>query len=283
MKVVILQQGVAVHAFDPAGRAWTVGRAPDNDIVLQDAGVSGHHAVLCWEGGALCARDLGSTNGTLHNGARLARCALGIGDVVRIGPFELRLLTGDAPPVAGFLVRVEGSAVAHAVTPGFSLPGHAEVVLFAEGGRLVLDDGEAARDVALGEPFELGGGRYVLEPRPEVGPTAPRGDLFPYALSVELARPRAVLEGAGRAPVEIVTEARVSLLYALARERGHWVDDDVVRTAVWGRGWRSHRANNLNVLVHRVRQQAHAGGYDRRFLQRRRNGLRLAVERAEVR
>jgi hypothetical protein len=51
----------------------TVGRLPDCDLVVDDPSVSKHHARLTWDEllkGAL-VEDLGSSNGTLHNGAEV--------------------------------------------------------------------------------------------------------------------------------------------------------------------------------------------------------------------
>ena len=45
----------------------TFGVQPDNDIVLGDQFVSGHHFSLHWEGDGWWIRDLNSKNGTLVN------------------------------------------------------------------------------------------------------------------------------------------------------------------------------------------------------------------------
>ncbi|MGW6707406.1 FHA domain-containing protein [Streptomyces sp. NPDC054956] len=73
----------------PLAAAATVriGRAPDNDIVIDDLVVSRHHAELrALVTGTYEIADLGSHNGTYLNGARVARAAaIGEGDVVGIG------------------------------------------------------------------------------------------------------------------------------------------------------------------------------------------------------
>jgi hypothetical protein len=70
----------------------TVGRAPDNDVVLLDESVSRHHARI--ETGPTGARviDLGSTNGTWRNGKRAAEAPLRPGDEVRFGAVVARVL-----------------------------------------------------------------------------------------------------------------------------------------------------------------------------------------------
>ena len=81
------------HVVPPGGA--TIGRSRDCDVVLSDANVSRRHAeVLPGAGGTWTIADLGSTNGVLINGRRIAgaelltagdRIALGTADIV----FEL--------------------------------------------------------------------------------------------------------------------------------------------------------------------------------------------------
>jgi ABC-type multidrug transport system ATPase subunit/pSer/pThr/pTyr-binding forkhead associated (FHA) protein len=49
-----------------------VGRAPDNDVVINHPAVSGHHLVLNLLPGGMTITDIGSTNGTLLNNQRIA-------------------------------------------------------------------------------------------------------------------------------------------------------------------------------------------------------------------
>jgi hypothetical protein len=87
-----------------SGSRVRIGRAPDNDIVIDDPTVSSAHAELRDEGGRWVVSDLGSTNGTYVNysGAdaerRVAVNALKDGSTVRFGEVRLRLerqATGD--------------------------------------------------------------------------------------------------------------------------------------------------------------------------------------------
>lgn len=80
---------VLVVESDPAvvvGSSVTLGRSPDNTIVIDDPMVSGRHArLLAVPDGRLELEDLGSTNGTFVDGARVDRCALTVGSVVSVG------------------------------------------------------------------------------------------------------------------------------------------------------------------------------------------------------
>lgn len=63
----------------------TIGRAPDNAIVLASRFVSGYHARIEPFAGAHRIVDVGSTNGMLYEGRRVAAHQLADGDVLRIG------------------------------------------------------------------------------------------------------------------------------------------------------------------------------------------------------
>ncbi len=67
-----------------------VGRAPECDFVLAHIEVSRSHATLKkMPSGELVLTDNQSPNGTFVNGERISRCAVKIGDKIKIGPFVL--------------------------------------------------------------------------------------------------------------------------------------------------------------------------------------------------
>jgi len=67
----------------------TVGRAADNDVVLDDPTVSSHHARLSWSGGALLVEDLSSANGTFVDGQRVKSVRTRPGADLRCGQVAL--------------------------------------------------------------------------------------------------------------------------------------------------------------------------------------------------
>ena len=65
---------------------FVLGRGSDADLRLDDKGVSRRHLQLSMQGGAVVASDMGSTNGTLINGAPLrAPVMLANGSLLRMG------------------------------------------------------------------------------------------------------------------------------------------------------------------------------------------------------
>ena len=68
----------------------TIGRSPDNDVKIDNRGVSSHHARIVWENGAYFVEDLGSTNGTYVNGQKTSRQKLAYGDFIDIFKHSLK-------------------------------------------------------------------------------------------------------------------------------------------------------------------------------------------------
>lgn len=118
------------HETDASTRLVTlIGRAPTNDLVVDDVLASRRHAQLTVGPGTLHLEDLGSVNGTFVNGHRVGRVAVVDGDVVTVGNTDL---------------VVRGSGL---VAAGSSVAGGG---LLAEGVGLVVERGkELLHDVDL--------------------------------------------------------------------------------------------------------------------------------------
>lgn len=70
-----------------------VGRIADNDIVVEDPGVSPRHAVIELIGGGFEIRDLDSASGTYVNGVQATGPVhLNGGEIIRVGCTELRFM-----------------------------------------------------------------------------------------------------------------------------------------------------------------------------------------------
>lgn len=85
--------GVFTVAHAPSERT-RIGRAPDNDVVVDDLLVSWHHAELHSTPSGFELIDLGSRNGTFVNGKPIQRVSLDELDLVAIGHGLLRLSGG---------------------------------------------------------------------------------------------------------------------------------------------------------------------------------------------
>jgi len=284
-----------VHTVPLDGPTLTVGRSRSNDLVLRHPAVSGHHALLFREGAALHIRDLHSRNGTWRNGVPLRfEAELQVGDRLAFGGQVVARVVGEALAVSSLLRLEEPEGLlSWPVDQGrFAVPGalDAELLVGAEEIWLAVGGQERAR-IELDAVFELEGRRLVLRQDHGADPTArPTAQALPYALEVDLPAGRAVLVDEDRR-CTVRSAHRVALLYMLGQawvadapgpERG-WIDDDAVGIGVWGRARRTQDPNNLNVLVHRLRQQVSRGGLDRWIIERRTGQLRLRVSRVVLR
>jgi adenylate cyclase len=89
-----------MHSFELRdGASLVVGRAPTSDIPVIDPTISRRHAEVDCRDGAVTVRDLGSSNGTFVNGARVDTAAVTTADTITFGKVAFRLQqTAAAPP-----------------------------------------------------------------------------------------------------------------------------------------------------------------------------------------
>ncbi len=73
-----------------------LGRSLDNDVIVDDARVSRHHAQLRRRAGRYVVYDLGSSGGTLVNGDRVSECLLQAGDVISLA--GVQVIYGEDSP-----------------------------------------------------------------------------------------------------------------------------------------------------------------------------------------
>jgi hypothetical protein len=84
------------------GRA-IIGRGSDADITVDDTGISRKHVEILWDGKRGQARDLGSTNGSKLNGAKLTKALLEPDSLIEIGRTRIvfRVIAQSADVAAG--------------------------------------------------------------------------------------------------------------------------------------------------------------------------------------
>ncbi len=87
-------QGRLIQACDLDQSRLTLGRHPDNDIILDDPAISRNHVRIYWNGEQVLITDLDSGSGTFLSTLRLPVLTAFIWpwkEVVTVGPFRLRL------------------------------------------------------------------------------------------------------------------------------------------------------------------------------------------------
>lgn len=87
----VARSGGTTLRFDASGlaRGLIIGRDSACDVTIDDAKVSSRHARLsAMPDGTIVIEDLGSSNGTFRNGAKIQRASLRRGDMVKLGSFD---------------------------------------------------------------------------------------------------------------------------------------------------------------------------------------------------
>lgn len=97
-KLSLMFENRLVQEVPVGTRPITIGRAPDNDLPVDNLAVSNHHARVYVEGGRLVVEDLDSLNGTFVNDLRVERATLHDGDSIWIGKHHIKVdASHDAP------------------------------------------------------------------------------------------------------------------------------------------------------------------------------------------
>jgi pSer/pThr/pTyr-binding forkhead associated (FHA) protein len=89
-KLILSTEAQGKVAYEFAESSITIGRAPDNMIVIDDPSVSNRHAVLELSGENYRLKDLDSTNGTKVNGVPITETLLRFDDRLRFGAIDAR-------------------------------------------------------------------------------------------------------------------------------------------------------------------------------------------------
>ena len=90
-EIVEVVLGDEKHQLEGRG-PWSVGRSQENDIVINDPNVSRKHARISRADNGFVVEDLGSTNGTLLDGAPIDRERIEGGDELTFGQSTARFI-----------------------------------------------------------------------------------------------------------------------------------------------------------------------------------------------
>ena len=178
----------------------TIGRAPANDLVLDDATVSARHALLLPQGRRWVLYDCHSTNGVIVNGTRVACAELAMGALIVLGQIHLRVaqsgvaarrhgIIADSAAMRAALARIERVAPTKLSVlllgesgTGKELAARAVHMLSprASGPFVAVNCSAIAHTVAESELFghERGAFTGAIAPRPGVFEEASGGTLF---------------------------------------------------------------------------------------------------------
>jgi pSer/pThr/pTyr-binding forkhead associated (FHA) protein len=74
-----------------------IGRGTDVDLCFDDSSMSREHAVVEFGDGGFRIRDLGSTNGVVHNGAAVQAASLEHGDRLQLGEHGFQYVCEEMP------------------------------------------------------------------------------------------------------------------------------------------------------------------------------------------
>ena len=156
---------LAGQQFPITQSSVTIGRTASNEIVIDDSEVSRHHVRIAWNGRQFIIEDLGSTNGTFVNGARITSPQpLGKGDSLRLGALDLSFASNLPSAVPDPITHVSLPAVQQPASVPTHVPPYSQrartegsppwLLILGGGGILLL----AVIAVALGAILFLGQG-----------------------------------------------------------------------------------------------------------------------------
>lgn len=105
------KDNVLSRHFIGRGQSLTIGRRKDNDIVIENLAVSGHHAKIDSVGESFVLVDLQSKNGSFVNEHLVSSHWLKDGDLVSIGKHLLVFSTADGAPAAAAPAEIDKTMV----------------------------------------------------------------------------------------------------------------------------------------------------------------------------
>ena len=87
--LVVKYQDKMLYKFLLKFKNTSIGRNPNNNIVIDNTAVSSEHAVITSDGSKFTIKDLGSKNGIFVNKKLVKTCKLFNGDIITIGKHEI--------------------------------------------------------------------------------------------------------------------------------------------------------------------------------------------------
>ncbi|MCM8596078.1 FHA domain-containing protein [Accumulibacter sp.] len=95
-KLVLSMDGLVLKEIPLVKERLSIGRKAHNDIQIDNMAISGEHAVVVTILNDSFLEDLNSTNGTLVNGQPIRKHFLKDGDVIELGKYRMKYITGSS-------------------------------------------------------------------------------------------------------------------------------------------------------------------------------------------
>jgi pSer/pThr/pTyr-binding forkhead associated (FHA) protein len=90
--LVVVEGEAAGSEYMLTSDSYVIGRNKSADMSFNDDAMSGNHAAIELASDGYKVRDMGSTNGTLVNGSKVAQADLKHGDKITVGEHTLQYL-----------------------------------------------------------------------------------------------------------------------------------------------------------------------------------------------
>ena len=91
-KLILKFESAVIKEIPMTSSLVTVGRKPDNDVVIDHPAVSGHHCKIMLQGDTYFVEDLNSTNGTLVNDKKIIKAGIHDQDLIGIAKHSIQFV-----------------------------------------------------------------------------------------------------------------------------------------------------------------------------------------------
>lgn len=106
------------RSFSISREMTVIGRRQDCDLMIPLGEISRKHCRIIREGDTLRLEDLGSSNGTFHNGRRIQEIILSPGDTIQVGPVTFVIQIDGVPSDDEVAPFAHGAAAGAAAATG---------------------------------------------------------------------------------------------------------------------------------------------------------------------
>jgi transcriptional regulator with GAF, ATPase, and Fis domain len=178
---LVVERGGPVGKTLDLGALAKLGKAPDNDLVIEHPTVSRYHCELRRDGERYVIADLGSTNGTFLDGAQVKEAYLRPGALIEVGDVVLRLLSEQATVTIAPSTRERFGALVGQSTAMREIFALLEQIAATEATLLLIGEtgaGKGALARAIHEQSSRQGNPFVLIDCSAVSPSLIESELF---------------------------------------------------------------------------------------------------------